>query len=39
MIFFICVPELNPQWNSWICKLIGYLKVSIGKFEHSFENA
>ena len=26
-------------WNSWICKMLDYLKGSIAKFESNFENA
>ena len=37
--FFIYVLEGNIQWNSWIYKMIDYLKCSIVKFKLNFENA
>ena len=33
------VLENNFQWNSWIYKMIDYLKGSIVKFKLNFENA
>ena len=45
IVFFIYVPEGNHQWNSWIFKIIDYLKsaglhkIEIGlgtKFQHQF---
>ena len=40
VIFFLTfVLEGNLQWNSWICKMIDYLKGSIVKFKLSFEKA
>ena len=38
-LFFIYVLEGNLQWNSWIWKVIDYLKGSIVKFKLSFEKA
>ena len=38
-IFFIYVLEGNLQWNSWICKVIDYLKGSIVKFKLNFGKA
>ena len=38
-VSFINVLEGNLQWKSWICKMIDYLKGSIVKFKHNFENA
>ena len=38
-MFFIYVLEGNPQWNSWIFKMIDYLKGSIVKFQLNFEKA
>ena len=35
----IYVLEGNPQWNSWIYKMIDYLKGSIVKFKLNFKNA
>ena len=37
VIVFIYVLEGNLQWNSWIFKMIGYLKGSIVKFKLNFE--
>ena len=37
--FFIYVLEGNLQWNSWIFKVIDYLKGSIVKFKLNFEKA
>ena len=37
VIVFIHVLEGNLQWNSWICQMIDYLKVSIVKFKFNFE--
>ena len=37
--FFIYVLEGNLQWNSWIFKMIDYLKGSIVKFKLNFEKA
>ena len=37
--FFIYVLENNRQWNSWIYKMIDYLKGSIFKFKLNVENA
>ena len=40
VFFFIHVLEGNRiQWNSWICNMIDYLKVSIVKFKLNFEIA
>ena len=39
IIFFMYVLEGNLQWNSWICKMIDYLKGSIVKFKFNFEKA
>ena len=39
VFFIIYVKEGDLQWNSWICKMIDYLKGSIVKFKHNFENA
>ena len=36
-MFFIYVLEDNLQWNSWIFKMIDYLKSSIVKFKLNFE--
>ena len=36
LIYFL---EGNPQWNSWICKMIDYSKDSIVKFKPNFEKA
>ena len=36
IVFFIHVLEGNLQWNSWICKMIDYLKGSIVKFKLNF---
>ena len=42
-LFFIYVChvclECNIQWNSWICKMIDYLKGSIVNFKLNFEKA
>ena len=38
IVFFIYVLEGNLQWNSWIFKMIDYLKGSIVKFKLNFEN-
>ena len=38
-IYFIYVLESNLQWNSWIFKMIDYLKDSIVKFKLNFEKA
>ena len=38
-MFFIYVLEGNLQWNSWIYKMIDYLKGSIVKFKLNFEKA
>ena len=38
-VFFIYVLEDNLQWNSWIFKMIDYLKGSIVKFKLNFEKA
>ena len=38
IVFFIYVLEGNLQWNSWIFKMIGYLKGSIVNFEKALEN-
>ena len=37
IVFFIYVLEGNLQWNSWIFKMIDYLKGSIVKFKLNFE--
>ena len=39
IVVFIHVLEGNLQWNSWICKMIDYLKGSIVKFKPNFEKA
>ena len=39
LLFNIYVLEGNLQRNSWICKVIHYLKGSIVKFELNFEKA
>ena len=39
VIVFYYVPEGNLQWNSWIFKMIDYLKGSIVKFKLNFEKA
>ena len=39
IIFFYQFQEGNLQWNSWICKMIDYLKGSIVKFHLNLENA
>ena len=39
IVFFIYVLEGNYQWNSWIFKIIDYLKGSIVKFKLNFENS
>ena len=39
VIVFIYVLKANLQWNSWICKVIDYLKGSIVKFKLNFEKA
>ena len=39
IVFFIYVLEGNLQWNSWIFKMIYYLKGSIVKFKLNFEEA
>ena len=39
VIVFIYVLEGNLQWNSWIFKMIDYLKGSIVKFKLNFEKA
>ena len=39
VIVFSYVLEANLQWNKWICKMIGYLKGSIVKFNLNFEKA
>ena len=36
-LFFIYVLEGNLQWNSWIFKMIDYLKVSIVQYKLNFE--
>ena len=38
-LFFIYVLKGNLQWNSWIFKMIDYLKGSIVKFKLNFEKA
>ena len=38
-VFLIYVLEGNLQWNSWICKIIDYLKGSIVQFKLNFEKA
>ena len=38
-MFFIYVLEGNFQWDSWIFKMIDYLKDSIVKFKLNFEKA
>ena len=38
IVSFIYVLEVDLQWNSWICNMIDYLKSSIVKFKHNFEN-
>ena len=37
--FFYQFQKGNLQWNSWICKMIDYLKGSIVKFHLNLENA
>ena len=37
VFFFIYVLEGNLQWNSWIFKMIDYLKGPIVKFKLNFE--
>ena len=37
--FLIYALEDNLRWNSWIYKMIDYLKGSIVKFKLNFENA
>ena len=39
IVFFIYVLEGDLQWNSWIFKMIDYLKDSIVKFKLNFEKA
>ena len=39
IVFFIYVLEGNRQWNSWIFKMIDYLKGSIVKFKLNFRKA
>ena len=39
MNFFINVIEGNIPWNSWICKMIDYLKGPIVKFKLNINNA
>ena len=39
IVFFIYVLEGYLQWNSWIYKMIHYLKGSIVKFQLNFEKA
>ena len=39
VIVFIYVLEGNLEWNSWIFKMIDYLKGSIVKFNLNFEKA
>ena len=39
IVFFIYVLEGKLQWNSWIFKMIDYLKGSIVKFKLNFEKA
>ena len=39
VFFSIYVLEYNLQRNSWICKMIDYLRDSIVKFKPNFENA
>ena len=39
IVFFIYVLEGNLQWNSWLFKMIYYLKGSIVKFKLNFEEA
>ena len=39
IVFFIYVLVGNLQWNSWICKMVNYLKGSIVKFKLNFETA
>ena len=39
IVFFIYILEGNLQRNSWICKIIDYLKGSIVQFKINFENA
>ena len=39
VIVFMYVLEDNCQWNSWICKIIDYLKGTIVKFKLNFEKA
>ena len=38
-LFLIYVLESNFQWNSWICKMIDYLKGCIVNFKLNLENA
>ena len=39
IVFFIYVLEGNIEWNSWIFKMIAYLKGFIVKFKLNFEKA
>ena len=39
VFFLIHVLEGNLQWNSWICKMVDYLKGSIVKFKLNFVKA
>ena len=39
IIVFIYDLEGNFDWNSWICKMIDYLRGSIVKFKLNFEKA
>ena len=39
IVFLIYVLEGNLEWNSWICKMIVYLKCSIVKIKLNFEKA
>ena len=39
LLFSIYVLEGNLQWNSWICKMIDYLRGSIVKFKLNFEKS
>ena len=39
VIVFIYVLEGNLQWNTWIFKMIDYLKGSIVKFKLNFEKS
>ena len=39
MFFFIYVLEDKLQWNSWIFKMIDYLKGSIVNFKLNFEKS